>query len=68
MTMTPFEFLQLLLIRFGVFVPIDLSIEKAVLGGKEYAILVDEIGTEESTKTPSEVELLGAEDHDGSKA
>lgn len=37
MPVKPFEFLQLLLIRFGVFVPIDLSIEKAFLGGKEYA-------------------------------
>jgi GTPase SAR1 family protein len=35
--MTPFDFLQRLLIRFGVFVPIDLSIDKALLGGKEYA-------------------------------
>jgi GTPase SAR1 family protein len=37
MPVKPFEFLQLLLIRFGVFVPIDLSIEKAFLGGQEYA-------------------------------
>lgn len=37
MTLTPFEFLQLLLIRFGVFVPIDLGIDKAFLGGKEYS-------------------------------
>lgn len=44
LTMTPFEFLQQLLIRFGVFVPIDLSIEKAFLGGKEYAHLIS--GTE----------------------
>ena len=51
MTVTPFEFLQLLLIRFGVFVPIDLSIEKALLGGKEYTKLVDNI--EESAGTPS---------------
>ncbi|GKY97822.1 hypothetical protein MPSEU_000740300 [Mayamaea pseudoterrestris] len=36
LALTPFEFLQLLLIHFGVFVPIDLSIEKAFLGGKEY--------------------------------
>lgn len=43
MTLTPFEFLQLLLIRFGVFVPIDLSIEKALLGGTDYAKLVDSI-------------------------
>lgn len=35
--LTPFEFLQLLLTHFGVFVPIDLNIEKAFLGGKEYA-------------------------------
>lgn len=39
---TPFVFLQRLLVRFGVFVPIDLSIEKAFLGGKEYAKAVDE--------------------------
>ena len=37
MTVKPFEFLQLLLTRFGVFVPIDLGIEKAFLGGKEYS-------------------------------
>jgi S1-C subfamily serine protease len=37
LSMTPFDFLQRLLIRFGVFVPIDLSIDKALLGGKEYA-------------------------------
>uniref|UniRef100_A0A6V2IF37 Serine protease n=2 Tax=Ditylum brightwellii TaxID=49249 RepID=A0A6V2IF37_9STRA len=36
MTITPFAFLQRLLIRFGVFVPIDLSIDKANLGGREY--------------------------------
>jgi len=42
MTVTPFEFLILLLIRFGVFVPIDLSIEKAFLGGKDYAGHEDE--------------------------
>ena len=45
MTVTPFEFLQLLLIRFGVFVPIDLSIEKAFLGGKEYANIVDSVSS-----------------------
>jgi GTPase SAR1 family protein len=42
MTVTPFEFLQMLLIRFGVFVPIDLSIDKALFGGKEYHQLVEE--------------------------
>lgn len=39
MVMTPFEFLQQLLIRFGVFVPIDLTIEKAFLGGTEFVHL-----------------------------
>lgn len=43
MTVTPFEFLQLLLIRFGVFVPIDLSVEKALFGGKEYQQLVGDM-------------------------
>ena len=33
----PFEFLQLLLIKFGVFVPIDLGTEKVCLGGFEYS-------------------------------
>lgn len=37
MSVTPFDFLQRLLIRFGVFVPIDLDIDKAFLGGKEYS-------------------------------
>jgi hypothetical protein len=36
MTITLFAFLQRLLIRFGVFVPIDLSIDKANLGGRKY--------------------------------
>ena len=53
MTVTPFEFLQLLLIRFGVFVPIDLSIEKAFLGGKEYAKLDDPVDTK-----PHEVTIV----------
>jgi GTPase SAR1 family protein len=35
-SVTPFDFLQKLLVRFGVFVPIDLSIDKALFGGKEY--------------------------------
>ena len=55
MTMTPFEFLQLLLIRFGVFVPIDLSIDKALFGGKEYQQLVDEANP--ISTPPCEVEL-----------
>lgn len=33
----PFEFLQLLLVKFRVFIPIDLGIERAFLGGKEYS-------------------------------
>ena len=37
-TMTPFDFLQRLLVRFRVFVPIDLSIDKTLLGGKEYGL------------------------------
>eukprot|EP00546_Thalassionema_frauenfeldii_P001231 CAMPEP_0178932680 /NCGR_PEP_ID=MMETSP0786-20121207/22772_1 /TAXON_ID=186022 /ORGANISM="Thalassionema frauenfeldii, Strain CCMP 1798" /LENGTH=1673 /DNA_ID=CAMNT_0020610039 /DNA_START=172 /DNA_END=5190 /DNA_ORIENTATION=- len=37
MKITPFLFLQRLLIRFGVFVPIDLSIEKTYLGGRQYS-------------------------------
>mmetsp|Transcript_10737 Transcript_10737/g.16430 ORF Transcript_10737/g.16430 Transcript_10737/m.16430 type:complete len:1018 (-) Transcript_10737:33-3086(-) len=37
MKITPFVFLQRLLIRFGVFVPIDLSIEKTYLGGRQYS-------------------------------
>ena len=52
MTVTPFEFLQLLLIRFGVFVPIDLSIEKALFGGKEYQQLVEDM----HSRTPEEPE------------
>mmetsp|Transcript_9986 Transcript_9986/g.20594 ORF Transcript_9986/g.20594 Transcript_9986/m.20594 type:complete len:1705 (+) Transcript_9986:253-5367(+) len=36
-SVTPFDFLQRLLIRFGVFVPIDLSIDKACLGGRDYS-------------------------------
>lgn len=40
---TPFDFLQAVLIRFGVFVPIDLSIEKVLFGGKEYQQLVHDM-------------------------
>jgi GTPase SAR1 family protein len=53
MRITPFTFLQQLLIRFGVFVPIDLSIEKALLGGKEYAIAV----TDEEKDLPILVDI-----------
>ena len=41
MTMSPFEFLQLLLVRFGVFVPIDAGIQRALLAGKEYADIME---------------------------
>ncbi|KAL7579107.1 hypothetical protein ACA910_019138 [Epithemia clementina (nom. ined.)] len=75
MTITPLEFLQHLLIRFGVFVPIDLSIEKALLGGKEYARLVDSIKcsaatslSSSSTSFPSEVSVELTNDQLGSKA
>ncbi|VEU35608.1 unnamed protein product [Pseudo-nitzschia multistriata] len=33
----PFQFLQLLLVRFRVFIPIDLGIEKAILGRIDYS-------------------------------
>eukprot|EP00986_Skeletonema_menzelii_P005328 scaffold1919_cov158-Skeletonema_menzelii.AAC.3 len=33
----PFGFLQSLLIKFGVFVPIDLNVKKAYLGGRDYS-------------------------------
>jgi len=54
MTVTPFDFLVLLLIRFGVFVPIDLSIDKALLGGKDYAGQKDDNG---DASLPSEVSV-----------
>jgi GTPase SAR1 family protein len=57
MALTPFDFLQRLLVRFGVFVPIDLTIEKAVLGGKEYARQV------EDGDTPAEIIALNNEKH-----
>ncbi len=50
-TMKPFEFLQMLLVRFGVFVPIDLSIDRAFLGGKEYARSLNDM-------TPCDMEEL----------
>ena len=34
---SPFDFLEKLLVRFGVFVPIDLSISKTFLGGRDYS-------------------------------
>ena len=59
MTVTPFEFLLLLLIRFGVFVPIDLStIDKAFLGGKDYAGQDDDAAL---TALPSEVSISETE-------
>jgi GTPase SAR1 family protein len=51
-SVTPFDFLQLLLIRFGVFVPIDLSIEKALFGGKEYHQLVRDTYYSPDTSLP----------------
>lgn len=52
----------MLLIRFGVFVPIDLTIEKAFLGGKEYAHLVENpeahpVGIDGSGDAPSEIDM-----------
>jgi GTPase SAR1 family protein len=46
MAMSPFEFLQLLLVRFGVFVPIDATIERALLGGREYAGIMSDVEAE----------------------
>lgn len=34
---SPYDFLERLLVRFGVFVPIDLSISKTCLGGRDYS-------------------------------
>eukprot|EP00934_Nitzschia_sp_Nitz4_P003673 Nitzschia sp. Nitz4//scaffold115_size69933//47363//53133//NITZ4_006008-RA/size69933-snap-gene-0.86-mRNA-1//-1//CDS//3329533517//3663//frame0 len=52
MPVKPFEFLQLLLVRFGVFVPIDLGIEKAFLGGIEYSHRLSG-----ETTTPEEITI-----------
>jgi hypothetical protein len=41
LTVTPFEFLLQLLVRFGVFVPIDLDIDKANLGGQEFSHMLE---------------------------
>jgi hypothetical protein len=57
MTVKPFEFLQLLLIRFGVFVPIDLGIEKAFLGGIEYSRRL----SNENQPTPDSITITGSE-------
>ena len=71
-SVTPFDFLQKLLVRFGVFVPIDLSIDKALFGGKEYqqcekvesslpdAITADISGVESSADFFFLPSLLGA--------
>lgn len=63
MAVTPFNFLQRLLVRFGVFVPIDLTIEKAVLGGKEYARQVDD-GDEDK---PVDIVALNSEEWSAEK-
>jgi S1-C subfamily serine protease len=63
LTMTPFEFLQRLLIRFGVFVPIDLTIEKATFGGKDYQLVAGtEIEVQDNLEpaTPGEIMLYNA--------
>ena len=36
-SISPYDFLERLLVRFGVFVPIDLSMDKALLGGRDYS-------------------------------
>jgi Ras of Complex, Roc, domain of DAPkinase/Trypsin-like peptidase domain len=55
LSVTPFDFLQRLLIRFGVFVPIDLSIEKALFGGKEYHQLVRDMNSNYEMSLPPEL-------------
>lgn len=66
MSITPFEFLQRLLIRFGVFVPIDLSIEKASFAGKDYHVVdngedaIDE--TFDPSSTPTEITYTTSSD------
>ena len=61
MPVKPFEFLQLLLVRFGVFVPIDLGIEKAFLGGTEYAQrMSNEDENPQEVTTPPSNSLLKA--------
>lgn len=50
----PFDFLQTLLIKFGVFVPIDLSVQKAYLGGRDYSI-------GDITSHPKEIVLDGVQ-------
>lgn len=63
MTVTPFEFLQLLLIRFGVFVPIDLTIEKALLGGKEYSRCCETLCPHDQMLDTTPVEVITRDDH-----
>lgn len=65
MTVTPFEFLQLLLIRFGVFVPIDLTIDKALLGGKEYSRNCETLCTDEPMLAPAPVEVITTGEYGG---
>ena len=50
-TMTTFEFLQKLLIRFNVLVPIDLNVEKAQFGGEQYE-MDDHANAQDGETTP----------------
>jgi len=50
----PFQFLQLLLVRFRVFIPIDLGIERAFLGGQEYSHKSSDVS---SVQSPKVIEL-----------
>lgn len=59
MAMSPLGFLQRLLIRFRVFVPIDLNIDKACLGGTDYGRDGESIEVDEATS----IELNGMTAH-----
>ncbi len=51
-SMTTFEFLQRLLVRFSVLVPIDLSVEKAVFGGQDYGLAANRNMHEDQIRQP----------------
>ena len=46
-SMTPFEFLQKLLVKFSVFVPIDWSVERALLGGADFSQFYEPCNSQE---------------------
>lgn len=46
---SPLEFLQHLLVRFGIFVPIDLTITRALFGGRDFSNATVRVGEEEQS-------------------